>query len=280
MAIEITVRELYDLTRSGSAFEKDQLDTVFLQGWVRMTDAGNHCFFLSDGTCEEFACIRMMPLSSDLVTGMAVSLIGTYEAQPEGFLIRAAQLFPEGGVNAGLFLDSRKTAACRVASSLTMAVHEFFQSQGFTEISEGLADPETLTVNYRDVYACRPDNGRWHVAMAMAFADADDGMDLLADFVQYCLAYVNENCPRELCLLADRSDQCLRISRMTSVHIPRSAPQETSLEPLRMLLPDADGTYVLEIGDCRFSGQVLRRNEEYSCTFMDIEMDDLLHCMY
>ena len=43
----MTVRELYELTNEGSQLEKDQVEYVFLQGWVRTNRAGKNVGFLA-----------------------------------------------------------------------------------------------------------------------------------------------------------------------------------------------------------------------------------------
>ena len=51
MLTETTVRELYELT-FGADIEKDQIEYVFLQGWIRTNRAGKNVGFiaLNDGT--------------------------------------------------------------------------------------------------------------------------------------------------------------------------------------------------------------------------------------
>ena len=75
MAIEITVRELFDLFRSGSDMEKDQIDTVFLQGWIRTCrqEDGFVIAEISDGTCLGFAEVRMPAGSACPAAGATAS---------------------------------------------------------------------------------------------------------------------------------------------------------------------------------------------------------------
>ena len=52
MPTEMSVRELYALTKEGTQLEKDQLEYVQLQGWIRTNRAGKNVSFiaLNDGT--------------------------------------------------------------------------------------------------------------------------------------------------------------------------------------------------------------------------------------
>ena len=43
MPTEMSIRELYDLTKEGTALEKDQVEYVLIQGWVR-TNRGSNKF--------------------------------------------------------------------------------------------------------------------------------------------------------------------------------------------------------------------------------------------
>ena len=42
MPTEMSVRELYALTKEGTQLEKDQLEYVQLQGWIRTNRAGKN----------------------------------------------------------------------------------------------------------------------------------------------------------------------------------------------------------------------------------------------
>ena len=52
MLSDMTVRELYELTIDGSDMEKDQVEYVSLQGWIRTNRSGKNVGFiaLNDGT--------------------------------------------------------------------------------------------------------------------------------------------------------------------------------------------------------------------------------------
>ena len=52
MLSDMTVRELYEMTIDGSDTEKDQVEYVYLQGWIRTNRSGKNVGFiaLNDGT--------------------------------------------------------------------------------------------------------------------------------------------------------------------------------------------------------------------------------------
>ena len=59
MPSEISIRELYKLTKSEVELEKDQVEYVQLQGWIRSNRAGKNVSFIemNDGTkCTN--CLR------------------------------------------------------------------------------------------------------------------------------------------------------------------------------------------------------------------------------
>ena len=59
MPTEVSIRELYELTKEGTDLEKDQYEFVQLQGWIRTNRAGKNVGFiaLNDGTCFQNAQI-------------------------------------------------------------------------------------------------------------------------------------------------------------------------------------------------------------------------------
>ena len=52
MPTEMSIRELYQLTSEGTELEKDQVEYIQLQGWIRTNRAGKNVSFiaLNDGT--------------------------------------------------------------------------------------------------------------------------------------------------------------------------------------------------------------------------------------
>ena len=187
MLSEMTVRELYDLTRDGSDLEKDQVEYVFLQGWIRTNRSGKNVGFISlnDGTYFKNAQIVYSDTLANyaevgkLLTGAAISVTGKYLATPENkqpFEIQATEILVEGACDASYPLQKKRhtfeylreighlrprtntlSAVFRVRSVLAMAIHEFFQDQGFVYVNtpiitgndaEGAG--ETFTVTTRD----------------------------------------------------------------------------------------------------------------------------------
>ncbi len=188
MAIEMSIKELYDLTRDGAALEKDQIDEVLLQGWIRTNRSGKSVSFiaLNDGTYFQNAQIvyssDTLENYSDVskyLTGTAISVIGKYVPTPEmkqPFEIQAVKINLEGVCDNTYPLQKKRhsfeylreighlrprtntfSAVFRVRSVLAMAIHQFFQEQGFVYVNtpiitgndaEGAG--ETFTVTTRN----------------------------------------------------------------------------------------------------------------------------------
>ena len=103
MLTETTVRELYELT-FGADIEKDQIEYVFLQGWIRTNrNSGKVGFMaLNDGTY--FKNVQVVYLeetldnyyeASHISTGSAVKVTGKLKLTPEGkqpFEIEATEI--------------------------------------------------------------------------------------------------------------------------------------------------------------------------------------------
>ena len=161
----VTARELYELVQTGSQIEKDQLEYVELDGWVRTNrDNGSIGFIeLNDGTY--FKNVQLVydkdvegyETCSSLNTGDAINAFGVFKITPDGkqpfevqlkklslvskcdpsyplqkkkhsfdFLREIAHLRPKANTFAAVF---------RVRSVLAMAIHEFFQNQGFVYVN-------------------------------------------------------------------------------------------------------------------------------------------------
>lgn len=186
MLMETTVRELYELT-SGTDLEKDQIEYVTLQGWIRTNRAGKNVGFiaLNDGTYFQNA---QLVYSEELenygevskyLTGTAISVTGKYVPTPENkqpFEIQVTEIVLEGSCDGSFPLQKKRhsfeylreighlrprtntfSAVFRVRSCLAMAIHTFFQEQGFVYVhtpeitgadAEGAG--ETFTVTTRD----------------------------------------------------------------------------------------------------------------------------------
>ena len=188
MPSEMSVRELYALTTEGTELEKDQVEYVQLQGWVRTNRSGKNVSFiaLNDGTYFQNAQIVYSAdtLSNyaevtKYLTGTAISVIGRYVVTPgsqQPFEIQATEINLEGACDNTYPLQKKRhsfeylreighlrprantfMAVFRVRSALAMAIHQFFQDQGFIYVNTPLitgADAEgageTFTVTTRD----------------------------------------------------------------------------------------------------------------------------------
>ena len=192
MPTEMSVRELYALTKEGTQLEKDQLEYVQLQGWIRTNRAGKNVSFiaLNDGTYLLNAQIvydaEMLSNYSEiskLLTGAAISVIGKFVVTPEArqpFEIQATEITVEGNCDASYPLQKKRhsfeylreighlrprtntfEAVFRVRSALAMAIHQFFQDHGFVYVNtplitgsdaEGAGEEFTVTTRTDDKY--------------------------------------------------------------------------------------------------------------------------------
>lgn len=188
MPTEMSIREMYELIHEGTQMEIDQVEYVQLQGWIRTNRSGKNVSFiaLNDGTYYQNAQIVY---SSDVLsdyeevsrylTGTAIGVVGKFIATPDAkqpFEIQATEINLEGACDASYPLQKKRhsfeylrqighlrprtntfSAVFRVRSVLAMAVHTFFQEQGFVYVNTPLitgADAEgageTFTVTTRD----------------------------------------------------------------------------------------------------------------------------------
>ena len=212
-------RELYDLASSGSEMELDQLDYIAIEGWVRTNRDNGQVGFIELNDGSYFRNIQVVygpelenhDQVSKLLTGAAIYVIGKFILTPENkqpFEIRATSIEVEGESSETYPLQKKRhtfeflreiphlrprtntfMAVFRVRSALAMAIHEFFQDQGFVYVhtpiitgndAEGAG--EVFTVTTRDdgkydedffgKHASLTVSGQLHVeAFAMAFRD-------------------------------------------------------------------------------------------------------------
>jgi len=157
-------RELYELCQSGSQMELDQLEYVSIEGWIRTNrDNGQVGFIeLNDGSYFKNIQIVYGPELenhnevSKLLTGSSILVIGQFILTPDNkqpFEIRATSIEIEGASNESYPLQKKRhtfeflreiphlrprtntfMAVYRIRSVLSMAIHEFFQSQGFVYV--------------------------------------------------------------------------------------------------------------------------------------------------
>lgn len=215
----MTVRELYEMFFNGSSMEIDSLEYVQLEGWVRTNrDSGKLGFIeLNDGTyfrnCQLVYKDNLpnYEIISKYATGSAIMVIGKLKLTPEGkqpFEIEVTESDLEGACDASYPLQKKRHsfeylreiahlrprantfyAVFRLRSILSMAIHEFFQNQGFVYVQtpiltgndgEGAGEMFTATTREDNKYgedffgkrAFLTVTGQLHVeAFALAFRD-------------------------------------------------------------------------------------------------------------
>ena len=159
-----TVRELYDLSKTGSQMELDGLEYVEVEGWVRTNrDNGSIGFIeLNDGTFFKNIQIVYHPTLSNykevskILTGSSLKVTGKFIYTPDNkqpFEIEATDIIILGASDDSYILQKKRhtfeylrdyphlrvrtntfSAVFRLRSVLSMAIHEFFQSQGFVYV--------------------------------------------------------------------------------------------------------------------------------------------------
>ena len=215
----MTVRELYEMACSGSTMETDQIEYAQLQGWVRTNRNNGSIGFieLNDGTYFRNA---QLVYSSDLanfqdvskyLTGTALTVTGKVVLTPQAkqpFELQVTEVLLEGACDNTYPLQKKRhsfeylreighlrprsntfNAVFRVRSVLAMAIHEFFQDQGFVYVNapiitgndaEGAGEVFTVTTrddgNYEEDFFGKKANltvsGQLQAgAFAMAFRD-------------------------------------------------------------------------------------------------------------
>lgn len=215
----MTIRELYEIAFSKNHMEMDSLEYVQLQGWIRTNRCSGKLGFieLNDGTYFRNAQLVYESVLANFAeigkytTGSAVTVTGKLIFTPEGkqpFEIAVSEMVLEGACDNDYPLQKKRHsfefmremphlrprantfyAIYRLRSVLSMAIHEFFQNQGFVYVhtpiitgndAEGAG--ECFTVTTRDdakydedffgKHASLTVSGQLHVeAFAMAFRD-------------------------------------------------------------------------------------------------------------
>ncbi len=157
----MTALECYEIVLSDNRLEIDGLEAILLQGWVRTNRSSKHVGFieLNDGTYfKNVQCVYHDELENfdDITgyqTGTAISVVGHLKLTPENkqpFEIIASSVVLEGACDNTYPLQKKRhsfeylreiahlrprtntfSAVFRVRSVLSMAIHEFFQNQGF-----------------------------------------------------------------------------------------------------------------------------------------------------
>ncbi len=219
MATYMTIRELYEMVQDGSVMELDQTEYVELQGWVRTNRYNGSVGFieLNDGSyfrnCQLVYTKEIKDVNTveHYLTGTALTVVGRFVLTPENkqpFEIQLTEVTLEGGCDNTYPLQKKRHsfeylreighlrprantfyAVFRVRSALSMAIHEFFQNQGFVYIhtplitgndAEGAGETFTVTTREDGKYeedffgkhASLTVSGQLHAeAFALAFRD-------------------------------------------------------------------------------------------------------------
>ena len=188
----VTAVDLYSLVSSNDPEYKSllkELDVVFMQGWIRTNrDNGSIGFIaLNDGTCFkniQLVCdntVENDDVLSHLNTGAAISFFGKLVLTPEAkqpFEIKVMEFNVEGNVDSDYPLQKKAhsleflrdiahlrprantfNAVFRVRNTLAMAIHEYFQNEGFMYVhtpiitgndAEGAGSTFNVTTNDKD----------------------------------------------------------------------------------------------------------------------------------
>lgn len=159
-----TVRELFEMVLNGEAYESESLEYVELEGWVRTNRCSGKVGFmaLNDGTyfrsCQIVYTedLETFAQAKKITTGSAIKIMGQFKLTPDGkqpFEIEAKEIIVEGMCDTDYPLQKKRHsleylreiphlrpkantfyAVFRLRSILSMAIHEFFQSQGFVYV--------------------------------------------------------------------------------------------------------------------------------------------------
>lgn len=187
----MTVRELYELVQQANPLEFDAVDTIQIQGWVRTNRSNKNVGFieLNDGTY--FRNVQLvygpqLPNFDEIghyLTGTALSVSGRFKLTPnmkQPFEVELSEVILEGACDPDYPLQKKQhsfeylreiahlrartntfSAVFRVRSVLSMAIHEFFQDQGFVYLhapiitgndAEGAGEVFTVTTRSDDRY--------------------------------------------------------------------------------------------------------------------------------
>ncbi len=191
MNLLMTARELYEIAVDHESLEADGLDLVQVQGWVRTNRNNNNVGFIELNDGSYFRNVQVV-YSSDLenfneishyLTGTALTISGKVKFTPEmkqPFEIELKEVVLEGACDPDYPLQKKRhsfeylreighlrprtntfNAVFRVRSVLSMAIHEFFQDQGFVYVhapiitgndAEGAGEVFTVTTRKDDKY--------------------------------------------------------------------------------------------------------------------------------
>ncbi len=215
----MTIRELYELFLANNMMEIDGLEYVQLQGWVKTNRNNGQVGFieLNDGTyfknCQLVYTTALQNFEevSKSLTGTAMTVIGKFKLTPkmkQPFELELTEVVIDAACSNDYPLQKKRhsfeylreiphlrprtntfNAVFRVRSALAMALHEFFQDQGFVYVhapiitgndAEGAGEAFTVTTREDGKYeedffgkrASLTVSGQLHVeAYALAYRD-------------------------------------------------------------------------------------------------------------
>lgn len=215
----MTIRELYEMVRANDPMRMDGVEYVQLQGWIRTNRSNGQVAFieLNDGTYFKNCQLVYTPELANFdelskcLTGTALTVTGKFVLTPEmkqPFELHLTEAVVEGECTSDYPLQKKRhsfeylreiahlrprtntfSAVFRVRSVLAMAIHEFFQNQGFVYVqtpiitgndAEGAGEVFTVTTRQDNKYdedffgkrASLTVSGQLHVeAYALAFRD-------------------------------------------------------------------------------------------------------------
>lgn len=214
-----TARELYEISFNGNDIEKDQLEYIEMEGWVRTNRSNGEIGFLEINDGSYFRNVQVVYHGSltnhdevsKIITGTSIKVVGKYIATPtnkQPFELSATEIKIIGKCDEHYPLQKKRhsleflrdiphlrprtntfMAVFRLRSALAMAIHEFFQNQGFVYVhtpiitsSDGEGAGEMFRVSTRKDGNSQKDffgkdsyltvTGQLHVeAFCMAFRD-------------------------------------------------------------------------------------------------------------
>ncbi len=215
----LTIRELFEMIRTNDVMQLDGLQYVQLEGWIRTNRFNGSIGFieLNDGTYFKNCQLVYTPALenfeaiSKCLTGTALTVVGKFKLTPEmkqPFEVELTEAVIDAPCSSDYPLQKKRhsfeylrdiahlrprtntfSAVFRVRSCLAMAIHEFFQNQGFVYVhtpiitgndAEGAGEVFTVTTrddgNYDEDFfgkhASLTVSGQLHVeAYALAFRD-------------------------------------------------------------------------------------------------------------
>ncbi len=215
----MTIRELFEMIRANDVMQLDGLQYVQLEGWIRTNRFNGSIGFieLNDGTYFKNCQLVYTPALenfeavSKCLTGTALTVVGKFKLTPEmkqPFEVELTEAVIDAPCSSDYPLQKKRhsfeylreiahlrprtntfSAVFRVRSALAMAIHEFFQDQGFVYVqtpiitgndAEGAGEVFTVTTrddgNYEEDFfgkhASLTVSGQLHVeAYALAFRD-------------------------------------------------------------------------------------------------------------